>query len=395
MKIKPDPALKEISVLYVEDEEMIRDVFSTLIKRYVKELYTAGDGGEGLEKFLDRKPDIVISDIRMPVLNGLEMADRIKQLSPETPIIFITAFSDTDYLRKALEIGVEGYITKPIDRNLLLKKLNFLGKSIVNKRKIDKYHRLIGMILDENDIPIMLLEDNRILISNKAFNRLFGYVSTIEEFKRRILKDSECDDFSKSRQKQILCIERDGVEYVFETTAKAIDTYVLVYFKDITEYRKEILIDELTGVFNRKYLKILERKILGKNVCLSMCDIDNFKSINDTYGHIVGDRVLRKVASILRGNLRSSDVVIRYGGEEFLIFLDGVSDVNIAGSVVENLRVKIERDVFAEGAKVSCSFGVGCGYISNPKDLRTLIEKVDGALYEAKRKGKNRVERVG
>ena len=97
-KIKPNPYLKNLICLYVEDEEQIRESFTLMIKRYFKEVITAKNGQEGFEKFKKHSPDIVISDIRMPVMDGIKMVTEIKSLKPDSFVIFITAFSDLEYL---------------------------------------------------------------------------------------------------------------------------------------------------------------------------------------------------------------------------------------------------------------------------------------------------------
>ncbi|WP_457639562.1 diguanylate cyclase [Persephonella sp.] len=393
MKVKPSKALKNITVLYVEDEEAIRDVFSLLLKRYVKELYMASNGKEGLEVFIEKRPDIVISDIRMPVMDGLQMAEKIKEISPETHILLITAFSDIDYLKKALEIGVEGYIMKPVDKTSLFKKLNFLAEAIVHKKEAEEYLNLLKLLLDEQYDPVVLLEDDSVVISNRVFREIFGDVYTIEEFKTKLSSSPECDNFSRYTGRQIICIEKDGINIFFEVITKRTGRYTLLYFKDITEYRRETFIDELTGVYNRKYLRILEKKIIGQRTCIIMCDIDNFKQINDRYGHLKGDEVLVSVSSVLKDNLRGSDSIIRYGGEEFLIHLSDVHKEDTAFSIAENLRKKINQIQF-NGSKVTCSFGVGCSFIGTKEDFRYLISKTDKALYQAKLKGKNRTEKA-
>ncbi|MCI4626989.1 MAG: response regulator [Candidatus Magnetoovum sp. WYHC-5] len=112
--------LKKISVLYVEDEESVRQSLAGLLRRRLGILYIADNGSTGLELFKEQRPDIVISDIRMPVMDGLEMAANIKQLSPFTPIIITTAFSEIPFITKSRDIGVDEYIKKPIMKDELL-----------------------------------------------------------------------------------------------------------------------------------------------------------------------------------------------------------------------------------------------------------------------------------
>jgi len=129
--------LQELNILYVEDEEGVRVPLSMMLKRVVKNLYVAENGEIGLELFKKYPIDIIISDIKMPKMTGLEMAEKIREISQEIPIIFTTAFGDAEYLKEALEIGADGYIIKPVNRNKLFNKLNTIAEHIFNKREIE------------------------------------------------------------------------------------------------------------------------------------------------------------------------------------------------------------------------------------------------------------------
>ncbi len=130
-----------------------------------------------------------------------------------------------------------------------------------------------------------------------------------------------------------------------------------------------------------------------KEVSLIFMDIDNFKSINDTYGHSAGDEVLRKVAELLTSSVRGSDMVARWGGEEFAVLLRGAS-VSIAEGEAENLRAKIEQLTFDTYPKrVTASLGVVSSKSS--QDDRVLCERADEAMYAAKQDGRNRVKVYG
>ncbi len=161
--------------------------------------------------------------------------------------------------------------------------------------------------------------------------------------------------------------------------------------------------DHLTGAFNRRMLdidlaeKLEEAKVREEHVSLIMLDIDHFKRINDTYGHQVGDYILKSLVRIIHSKLRSEDAIYRYGGEEFVIILPGAGKKN-AIKVAERLRKVIENYPFTYRKEqppikisLTCSFGVA----TFPEDGTTpdeLIRKVDKALYKAKEGGRNRVE---
>ena len=162
------------------------------------------------------------------------------------------------------------------------------------------------------------------------------------------------------------------------------------------------LTDSLTGVFNRRYVsahlpRLLERAVdSNKPVSVLMFDIDHFKVVNDTYGHDVGDEVLKEVANRASRNLRTFDLVARMGGEEFLVILPD-TDSEAAALVAERLRERIGDQPFKVGHEVGAlTVTVSIGYTIGgvPGDLaENLIKRADDALYQAKRTGRNRVVR--
>ncbi len=157
--------------------------------------------------------------------------------------------------------------------------------------------------------------------------------------------------------------------------------------------------DQLTGLYNRHFglNRLVEEykrsSRTGEPLGVLMFDIDHFKSINDTYGHTVGDKVLRNIAKFIRIGLREGDFVIRYGGEEFVIVLPGASKED-SKDVAERIRRIIQESVTQHGKQV-IKFTVSIGCTSYPqydaKDENELIKIADEALYEAKESGRNKV----
>ena len=155
--------------------------------------------------------------------------------------------------------------------------------------------------------------------------------------------------------------------------------------------------DHLTKLYNRFYFeeegnRELERaRRYGYPLSLIMLDLDNFKQINDRYGHQKGDEVLIKFADVIRKNIRRTDMPVRYGGEEFLILLPH-TNLEEAAKVAERIRESFSKVVFREGSE-AFRLTVSAGVAScEPEDcaLENLLHKADKALYQAKREGKNR-----
>jgi diguanylate cyclase (GGDEF)-like protein len=157
--------------------------------------------------------------------------------------------------------------------------------------------------------------------------------------------------------------------------------------------------DQLTGVYNRGFFEDRLSAELSQPqrypLCLALLDIDHFKGINDTYGHAVGDTVLRKLGFLLKTNVRKGSVVARFGGEEFAVIFPNVS-LQTAHLAIDNIRRLIESNIVTDDGKpVAISAGVSEADLSDPAGLnraqQLLIQKADENLYQAKRSGRNRV----
>jgi len=129
-----------IAVLYVEDEPITRSAVARMLKRRVEILYEAENGKEGLELFKQHRPNIVISDIRMPVLDGIEMSKAIKSLDKNSKIILTTAHSDASILLDSIEVGVDKYLLKPLDMEVLYSALDQCAETVTLERKIQQQY---------------------------------------------------------------------------------------------------------------------------------------------------------------------------------------------------------------------------------------------------------------
>ena len=130
---------KDITVLYVEDNEMARQKTSTLLKKIFKHVSTASNGQEGLSLYMKNKFNLVISDIVMPKLNGLEMINSIKQVYKSQRVIFLSSYSDINYLTQAIELGVDGFVFKPLEHDKFFDVINKLLMQIKQTRENRQY----------------------------------------------------------------------------------------------------------------------------------------------------------------------------------------------------------------------------------------------------------------
>ena len=216
---------------------------------------------------------------------------------------------------------------------------------------------------------------------NKKFKNLISTISTLGEnslsFKAR-LNESKSDEIS------FLSNQINEIFQSFEEKYQKLDI-------EKEKYTKIATIDQLTQIPNRYYLtEMLEKFQSDKRTYgLAILDIDKFKSVNDTYGHDVGDIVLQKVAKILEENTRKSDIVGRWGGEEFLILLNLDDEKTLANSL-NKVREAIEQTSIETVGGVTASFGARLN--TTQEEYSILLKEADLALYEAKHGGRNQVK---
>lgn len=168
----------DVSVLYVEDDLGLQQSFSEFLRKLFKKVETASNGLEGLEKFKAGTFDLVITDILMPQMNGIEMTSSIKELNPEQEIIITTAFSDDSYLIKAIELGVDAYILKPVEYEKITSILYKVVKRINNEKKLSFYYDSLEKMVEERS------EENFSLTNEKVHNfemTIMSFVELIED----------------------------------------------------------------------------------------------------------------------------------------------------------------------------------------------------------------------
>jgi two-component system cell cycle response regulator len=167
------------------------------------------------------------------------------------------------------------------------------------------------------------------------------------------------------------------------------------------KYHEEIyrmtIVDGLTQIHNKRYLfESLEREIIrarrhDRPLSLLMFDIDFFKRINDHYGHLAGDYVLRELSDVVQSRIRRDEVFARYGGEEFVIVLPE-TPMDGASALAENVREKVAGHPFVfQGESIPVTISIGCALVRENDTATELIQRADEKLYEAKRGGRNRV----
>ena len=272
------------SILYVEDEKVIQEELSEFLEIFCNKLYLASNGVEGLELFKKYQPKIIITDIKMPKMDGISLSKEIFSMNKDAHIIFITAFTDIEYLQEAIQIHADGYILKPIDLNLLEEMINKVIRleSIENKLNEKMQYDLkkkaeLETILSTTLDGIAILDFNaNFLYANNSYERIVGY--TLTELKEKNIFDITFDEDINSTKKVIKeVIENTSVEHfrkkIISKSGKNIildmslalmpdQNRILIATKDIT---KEIYSQKKIS----EYLEIIDENVITTNTDLN------------------------------------------------------------------------------------------------------------------------------
>ena len=316
------------------------------------------------------------------------------------------SFNEEGEFEMVLAIGRDISKYKMAEKELkkTIKKLEY-----EQKKKDFLFSKVQDIVVETNG--------KEIVSANKRLLEFFGY-ETLEEFK----EDNKCichkfiaheDYFSLDKvnedenwiemmlnlptSKQIVVMmsaeyETHAFAVRFSSIAKK---KYLIYFDDVTDlmmrtkhYEYKAHHDNLTGIFNReKFNTVYENLKIKNNASLIMFDIDHFKKVNDTYGHDIGDEVLKALCACVKHELRERDIFIRWGGEEFLILLPRLKESQLF-SIAERIRKSVQALTVPKLPKITIS--LGATQIKNDKDKQTSLKRVDEALYKAKESGRNK-----
>lgn len=269
------------------------------------------------------------------------------------------------------------------------KLLQYSNESILLNNTLQK-------ILDSQNALLFVTNNNEISYTNEQFMQYFS-IKKMRDIKRKNLEIYKYLDHSLEGYDALFERVDSKEEYIlinkdtFILKASWIEsTHKLFTLNKVTKLTNEMQIDSLTGAYGKNFFNAHAEKMFRNNEegVLAVLDLDDFKVVNDSYGHQVGDDVLKEFAKLIQDNIRSEDVFARWGGEEFLLLLQH-STFEGAMIKIENLRTIVNKHSFSHKGHISASFGVA--QKEDNDDLHSLIQRADKALYEAKRSGKNRI----
>lgn len=316
-------------------------------------------------------------------------------------------------------------VTQKDDSGAIKYFIGYILDITEQKTKDQEVHNKLQKFIDTQNSIVILTNGKTLNFANKTFLEFFGYrdLAHFKQYYRCI-----CDRFIKQgnffnldnvkedennwiesllnlsgRQRVVSMISENLTPHAFSVSINLFeDNEYIVTFTDISdtmieklELTKEATVDSLTGTYNRIYFTKHINRILQEHQKKSMesgiifFDIDHFKIVNDTYGHDIGDYVLSTMARLVNKNIRLTDKLIRWGGEEFIIICE-IDNAESLAKTAEHLRVVIEQYIFKDVKNITCSFG--CSIHNLDDDILLSVKKADEKLYLAKDSGRNRVE---
>ena len=404
-----------MTLLYVEDDEGIVSIFEEILKIIFPCVLIARNGEEGLKLYKEHSPDIVMTDIYMPIMDGLEMARLIKSDHVNASIIVTSAYSQADEFLRSIEVGIDGYVVKPFTKDRLFGAIEKVLDTIISARQLKEYHDLIENILTHVADGVVVTNSSSVItFVNPALCQMLGYeTNELIGCKPSLFKSDRYEkefygDMWKSLlhdgkwQGEIVNRRKNGEEVIVETDIVALHNShgeTISYIgtcRDVTQHKHtmnevnyQAMHDPLTGAYNRQYLERMRLDDRNKVYSLMMIDVDGFKNINDFYGHAVGDQVLVELAKGFEDIVRKSDTVIRYGGDEFMVVLEDMIDSSLIEKIAKRMIefVEIVNDRMIKDVTIGISIGVGIS--RDGETFGALYERADAAMYQIKKEGKN------
>ena len=341
-------------ILVVEDEWVVADHICRNLQDFGYTVCsTASTGDEARRKVKEHRPDLILMDIVLKgKMDGIEAADWITSQF-DIPVIYLTAYTNQEYIERAKQTKPFGYLVKPIKGNEL--------------------HTNIAMALHKHRVD----------------KEIKGYLD-LQELEERV--EERTVDYQIINQ----ALEQEIVGH--KQAESQLEVALKARRESEQKYRDLSIIDELTQLYNsRHFYQQLKMEInrLDRHehpLTLLLLDLDDFKSFNDTYGHIKGDQVLSRLGQVIKRCLRKADSAYRYGGEEFTIILPMTkSEEGIV--TAERIKEELKKENFSPSLdkQVYLTVSTGVAQYRKQEDIKTFINRVDHLMYQAKKNGRDRI----
>jgi len=441
-------------VLVVDDDRFYQD-FCREVLEDDYEIHTTFTGQEALALVSETAFDLMLLDLIMPGIDGVEVLEKAKQVRPEMDVIIMTGYATVESAIRCLKAGAADYLVKPLNpeelkieakrtielRRLLdehqeMKSLLTLYEGIQrvsSSLEIDRIYRLgldalmlslnatSGLTLffdqDEDDLKYWAgMGEDDCRVAGELIRSRY-----LQPLPRRILIENDPEIFKSGGLEHLkvkslavfpfVILDRlEGAMVVLRQSpmddSKITGNVKFVYeqvrrsFENAIKYQdaqRLIFIDDLTGLFNTRYLDMVLQNELSrarrfkKHLSVLFIDVDYFKLVNDNHGHLVGSWTIVESSRVLKTCLRDIDILVRYGGDEFIVIL-AETDRQGAAVVGERIRKALERHVFRPKDKLEIKLTCCVGIATYPEDATAkeeLIQLADKAMYRGKETTRN------
>ncbi|HEX5329778.1 diguanylate cyclase domain-containing protein [Sulfuricurvum sp.] len=425
--------LKSLILLYVEDDESTVRSFINAFDDYFKEVIIARTAEEGIELCEKHSPHIIITDLQLPKMSGLEMIEQLRHTHPTLPIIVNSAFSDTHLLLRSIALRVDNYILKPTDPYQLLSVLEKTARIITLEKSLTTTREMMQTMIDGIPDPILYIEqDYTIALMNKAakdqaedsvlLNKCFNLAK--KDMPACSEDGSACPMNSVKTTKQPITLrhlrkDKEGNKRHVEVHMRPVldsEGEITAYLEithDITEYlsiQDQLMAetqklshismhDPLTHLPNRRLLmdrieQAIQRKNRsGETFGIFFIDLDHFKEINDSLGHSSGDKLLIEVAKRMRHVIRKGDTLSRFGGDEFVLIIENGMDIAHFNKVAAKIQQLFHEPFIINNHKIysACSIGISL-FPQDGESAELLLSNADTAMYVSKNGGRHQFQ---
>jgi two-component system, cell cycle response regulator len=435
------------AVLLVDDERFARTVYSDYLRAAGYEVEVAADGEAALAILSHRRFDVLLTDVILPGASGLDLLSAAKQLDPNLEVVVITALDKVDPAVRAMKSGASDYLVKPVtpealqhavQRSLSTRALLAENMSLRAHLKLFEVCQRLAASLDRDRLVPMALaaltaeaggsgallaeispSDGAWLLSGahgldyrvaaEGLEAVRGALATLAErgvatvtlpagawpgASTHALCLPVADEGGLLGAAAALVTEPPSAERL--QSATFLCRHIGLALRNLGRLKQVehlAYLDDLTHLYNTRYLDVvLEREFSsGRPFTLLFMDLDHFKGVNDQHGHLSGSRLLVEVARVLRSCVRDEDVLVRYGGDEYVMILVGI-DSGGGLKVAERIRRTIEDHRFLSREASPVRISASIGLASAPEHARSkaeLLDLADRAMYRGKRTTRN------
>ena len=410
-----------LNVLYVEDDAITREALLEFLTEVTKKVYTAEDGKKALKIYEKENIDVLITDIKMPEMNGFELIKKIREKDRDIPVIVTTAYDEVDYLVECIELGVNHFLLKPIETDKLYEILKKIVENLSMQKNLVQLAYLLAEYKNAIDVSTILIKvdtKGNITYVNKEFENISQYkleelegLPFLELLYPASYNIEEITDYFTLSMKdvwkgELKLKEKDGSPFYVKLTIvpitgeeKQIIEYVLIAY-DISELvnkkeelTRQLYIDPSTGLPNRR--KLFEDAEKVENPSLILINVDSFREFNDFYGNDVGDYIIKEIAKRIYLVLPDEHWrLYKLQADEYAVLI--TKKVSVLD--IERFLVVIEEEINNKSfffndneIEISVSMGIAVweNVIKSKNKWRELIIKADMALKRAKRLNKN------